>query len=284
MAPERAAAVAVDLSVSIVVFRPDLGELVGTVRSLGVAAERARETGALGRVELWLVDNGGAVAAGLEDTLATVLAPFAPWLSVQILSSHGNVGYGRGHNLAITRAGAGYHLILNPDVILEADALTEGLRYLESHAEVGLITPRVYDTTGGRQYLCKRYPSVMVLALRGFGLASLRRRFGRMLDRYEMRDLPDDAPTSPIPIASGCFMLCRRQALAAIGGFSPEYFLYFEDFDLSLRFVRQSAIAYVPAVRIRHAGGDAAAKGWAHRGMFIRSAFTFFRRHGWRLW
>jgi GT2 family glycosyltransferase len=282
MAPERAAAV--DLSASIVVFRPDLEELAGTLRSLGVAAVRAREAGALGRVELWLVDNSGAVAVGLEDALATALTPFAPWLSVQVLSSHGNVGYGRGHNLAIARAGAGYHLVLNPDVILESDALLEGLRYLESHSEVGLITPRVYGMKGGRQYLCKRYPTVMVLALRGFGPASLRRRFGRMLDRYEMRDLPDDAPTSPIPIASGCFMLCRRQALAAIGGFSPEYFLYFEDFDLSLRFARQAAIAYVPAVQIRHAGGDAAGKGWAHRGMFIRSAFTFFRRHGWRLW
>jgi hypothetical protein len=284
MATERAAAAAVDLSVSIVVFRPDLEELADTLRSLGVAAERAREAGTLGRVGLWLIDNGGAVAAGLEDTLAAALGRFASWLSVGVLSSHGNVGYGRAHNLAITRTGTAYHLVLNPDVILESDALLEGLRYLESHSEVGLITPRVYDTTGGRQYLCKRYPSVTVLALRGFGPAFLRRRFARMLDRYEMRDLPDDAPTSPIPIASGCFMLCRRQPLAAIGGFSPEYFLYFEDFDLSLRFARQAAIAYVPAVRIRHAGGEAAGKGWAHRGMFVRSAFTFFRRHGWRLW
>jgi GT2 family glycosyltransferase len=284
MGAERTTAVAVDLSVSIVVFRPDLKQLADTLRSLGVAAERAREAGALGRVELWLVDNGGALAAGLEDTLAAALGRFVPWLSVEVLSSHGNVGYGRGHNLAITRTGAGYHLVLNPDVILESDALLEGLRHLESHPEVGLVTPRVYDTTGERQYLCKRYPTVMVLALRGFGPAPLRRRFGRMLDRYEMRDLPDDGPTSPIPIASGCFMLCRRKALAAIGGFSPEYFLYFEDFDLSLRFARQAAIAYVPAVRIRHAGGDAAGKGWAHRGMFIRSALTFFRRHGWRLW
>ena len=284
MAAERTAAAEVDLSVSIVVFRPDLEKLAATLSSLGAAAERARAAGALGRIALWVIDNGGAVGAGLEDTLAAALPPFAPWLDVEVLSGHGNVGYGRGHNLAITHAGTRYHLVLNPDVVLEPDALVEGLRYLESHPEVGLITPLVHGETGARQYLCKRYPTVLVLAIRGFGTASLRRRFRGMLDRYEMRDLPDEAPTSPIPIASGCFMLCRRKPLAAIGGFSPEYFLYFEDFDLSLRFARQAAIAYVPAVRIRHAGGDAAGKGWAHRRMFIRSGVTFFRRHGWRLW
>ncbi len=283
MAAERTAGDEVDLSVSIVLFRPDLQELAATLHSLGIAAERARAAGLLERVELWLVDNGGGVGAGLEDIVAVAVARFAPWLRVEILSSHGNVGYGRGHNLAIMRSGARYHLVLNPDVTLEPDTLVEGLHYLTAHSEVGLITPRVYGATGARQYLCKRYPSVMVLGLRGFGPAFLRRWFRRMLDRYEMRDLPDDAPTSPIPIASGCFMLCRRQPLAAIGGFSPEYFLYFEDFDLSLRFAEQAAIAYVPTVRIRHAGGDAAGKGWAHRRMFIRSGVTFFRRHGWRL-
>lgn len=283
MAAERTAGDEVDLSVSIVLFRPDLQELAATLHSLGIAAERARAAGLLERVELWLVDNGGGVGAGLEDIVAVAVARFAPWLRVEILSSHGNVGYGRGHNLAIMRSGARYHLVLNPDVTLEPDTLVEGLHYLTAHSEVGLITPRAYGATGARQYLCKRYPSVMVLGLRGFGPAFLRRWFRRMLDRYEMRDLPDDAPTSPIPIASGCFMLCRRPPLAAIGGFSPEYFLYFEDFDLSLRFAEQAAIAYVPTVRIRHAGGDAAGKGWAHRRMFIRSGVTFFRRHGWRL-
>jgi hypothetical protein len=283
MAAERTAGGEIDLSVSIVVFRPDLQELATTLSSLGIAAERARAAGLVEGLELWLVDNGGGVGAGLGDVLDVALARFAPWLRVEILSSHGNVGYGRGHNLAIMRSGARHHLVLNPDVTLEPDSLVEGLRYLAAHAEVGLIAPRVYGATGARQYLCKRYPSVLVLGLRGFGPAFLRRWFRRVLDRYEMRDLPDDAPTSPIPIASGCFMLCRRQPLAAIGGFSPEYFLYFEDFDLSLRFAEHAALAYVPTVRIRHAGGDAAGKGWDHRRMFIRSGVTFFRRHGWRL-
>jgi GT2 family glycosyltransferase len=79
-------------------------------------------------------------------------------------------------------------------------------------------------------------------------------------------------------------MLCRLVPLQAVGGFSPEYFLYFEDFDLSLRFAGEGQIAYVPAVRITHTGGYAAGKGWRHRRLFLRSAMRFFGRHGWRVW
>jgi GT2 family glycosyltransferase len=273
-----------DLSVCVVTYRADLGELGAALASLRIAAERARSAGALGPMTLWLVDNGGGTdPAAIDAAVSRAVAGSAEWLRVETLRGHGNIGYGRGQNLALGRTTARYHLVLNPDVLLEPDALVAGLRYLEANVEVGMVTPRAHGATGARQYLCKRYPSAMILALRGFGPAFLRRWFRRMLDRYEMRDLPEHAPTAGIPIASGCFMLCRREPLAAIGGFSPEYFLYFEDFDLSLRFAEEAAIAYVPTVRIRHSGGDAAGKGWAHRRMFLRSGVTFFRRHGWRL-
>ncbi len=272
------------LSVSLVVYRADLAVLRATVASLGAAVDRALQAGLVERATLYLVDNGTADTAALDRTVVDALALYPDQLSLEVLRGHGNVGYGAGHNLSIALADSRYHLVLNPDVVVDGAAIVEGVRYLETHSEVAMIAPHVLDEVGARQYLCKRYPSVAILGLRGFAPDSLRRLFRRRLDHYEMRDLPDDVPYSPIPIASGCFMLCRTAALVSVGGFSPAFFLYFEDFDLSLRFAREAAIAYVPAVRIRHAGGDAAGKGWAHRGIFIRSAFTFFRRHGWRLW
>jgi GT2 family glycosyltransferase len=77
-------------------------------------------------------------------------------------------------------------------------------------------------------------------------------------------------------------MLCRTAALKAVSGFDEGYFLYFEDFDLSLRIAKIGELAYVPAMRIKHAGGHAARKGRAHIGMFVRSAMRFFNTHGWR--
>lgn len=273
-----------EFSVSVVVYRANLEELSATLLSLRAAAERARSAGLIERVGLWIVDNGENDVAALDDLLAQVTRPPADWLRVELLRGHGNVGYGRGHNLAIQRSGASYHLVLNPDVVVAPDALANGLQYLANHPRIGMVAPYVQGGDGERQYLCKRYPSILVLALRGFAPAWLRAAFRSRLERYEMRDLPESGPVAPIPIASGCFMLCRRAPLAAIGGFSPEYFLYFEDFDLSLRFAGQAEIAYVPAVRITHTGGNAAGKGWRHRRLFLRSAAAFFRRHGWRVW
>jgi GT2 family glycosyltransferase len=270
------------LSVSVVVYHSDLTLLRETLASLGAATASARANGDLGSVELTVVDNGSAYTEELDRVVASAL-PTSRDVSVSIRRGHGNVGYGRGHNLAIGPSRASYHLILNPDAILEPAALRESLRFLEVHPEVGMVAPDVHGSSGERQYLCRRYPSVLVLLLRGFAPAWLKRPFATLLDRYELRDRMDAEVLPDVPLASGCFMFARREVLAGVGGFSPDYFLYFEDYDLSMRIRRTSRIAYVSRVRIVHHGGEAAKKGRTHVRLFLASAFRFFRTHGWKL-
>jgi GT2 family glycosyltransferase len=172
---------------------------------------------------------------------------------------------------------------MNPDVELEPGALAAALRALRDDANVGLVAPDVRGTDGERQYLCKRYPSVWVLFLRGFAPERLRRRFARALDDYEMRDVMADRPFSPIPLASGCFMLVRTPLFTRMRGFDPRFFMYFEDYDLSLRLGREAQVAYVPDARIVHHGGEASRKGWRHVAWFLRSAWRFFATHGWKI-
>lgn len=272
------------LEVSIVVFHPDPADLRQGLESLRQALGKSRSADLLDQATLWLIDNGSDDPAALDRLVARAIEPQESWLDLTVLRGHGNVGYGPGHDLALARPGGAWHLVLNPDVILDPEAITEALRFLDSHPEVGLVTPHALDHSGKRQFLCKRYPSALILGLRGFAPPGLRRRFQRLLDRYEMRDLAEYQPSAGIPIASGCFMFARRNVLAAAGGFTSRYFMYFEDFDLSLRIRRTADIAYVPTVRITHGGGDAARKGWTHQRLFIRSALTFFGANGWKLW
>ena len=146
----------------------------------------------------------------------------------------------------------------------------------------GVIVPAMYRSDGTRQYVCKRYPSVLDLALRGFAPRPLRRLFRKRLDRYEMRDVIADAVVTPVPVMSGSFMMLRRKAIESTGGFDPEYFLYFEDFDWSVRLNRVTRSAYVPTVHAVHHGGGASRKGCRHIAYFTRSGWRFFNKHGWK--
>jgi GT2 family glycosyltransferase len=227
---------------------------------------------------VYLIDNGnpgeliGTPASALRDEFV-----------IELIAGHGNVGYGRGHNLAIERTRNRYHLVLNPDIELDERGLIEGLSFLDAHADTGLLTPLVRNDQGEQQFLCRRFPTVIDLFARGFLPSSLRRPFSRRIAHYEMRDVIDDRTIvwDP-PIVSGCFMLFRTEILKRLNGFDPRYFLYFEDYDLSLRTHDIARVAYVPSVSVMHHGGGAARKGLTHVKLFAGSAFKFFSRFGWK--
>ncbi|RQX84307.1 glycosyltransferase family 2 protein [Burkholderia anthina] len=268
------------LSVSIVTYHPDKQLLEQTLSSLSVACSKVHESRPDLAVNVWLIDNGGdADPSQFADTLREA------GLGTTVLTGQGNVGYGRGHNLSIDATRSRYHLVLNPDIDLDPDVLVQALDFLEAHQDIGLLAPRIGDKAGQVQYLCRRFPSLVDLFIRGFLPTACRQIFNRRLSRYEMRDLINDHDIvwDP-PIISGCFMLFRTDVLKRLGGFDPRYFLYFEDYDLSLRTHDVARVAYVPSVRVIHHGGGASRKGFAHIRMFAASAFKFYNRFGWRLW
>lgn len=274
------------LSVSIVSYDPNVPELRATLESLIAAIAVGRGNGHLGSAQLFLVDNGPLPQCKMTlQELLHDLQDKDEFDSVSLLSGHGNIGFGAGHNLALEHSKADFFLILNPDVILDRNAISEAVDFMRGCPEAGLVTPSSTGSGGHVQFLCKRYPTILDLMVRGFAPASIKRIFHKRLNRYEIHDLyTGNAPVLDIPIASGCFMFLRRHAWEDIGGFSKNYFMYFEDFDLCLRLAKTARLAYVPSVRIQHYGGDAAKKGWRHILMFARSAWTFFHTHGWRLW
>tara|TARA_R110002072_G_scaffold84388_3_gene191286 strand:+ start:2722 stop:3570 length:849 start_codon:yes stop_codon:yes gene_type:complete len=270
------------LTVSIVLHNSPLALLTGTVQSLQRAAQYAAAAGHLERVTVWLIDN--ASDAGYRAALVDEMSRWAPGdcFDVRYSPQSGNRGFGCGHNTVISDLQSEFHLVLNPDVELAEDALDQGLASLRQSASIALVSPRVTGGGGEQEFLCKRYPTVLVLLLRGFAPASVRRLFQRQLASYEMRDLCSGEVPAEVDIASGCFMLMRTSALRAVGGFDEAFFLYFEDFDLSLRLATRGRLLFDPAVKIVHHGGYAASKGRLHLQYFVRSGIRFFQRHGWR--
>ena len=268
---------AIELSASIVLYRSDLSKFESTIRHLRIAATRARIS-----LEVIIIDQSGLASYSeqvryLCNQLGNQLFKLSHFITQK------NLGYGGGHNVALEMGVGRYHLILNPDVEVHKNSLTAALACFAQHPSVALIAPIALDAQGNESYIAKRYPTVLTLFARAFLPKGMHWLVKSHLQRYEIRDLPRDPPLQEILLASGCCMLLRGSVLASVCGFDERYFMYFEDFDLTLRAASQGSTVRNSRVIINHYGGNAATKGFMHQYWFIRSAWLFFSKWGWRL-
>jgi len=271
------------LSASIVTYRSDIGLFRALAQSLICAIQKARtEFAVVADLIIVINDTHAEDTAAVECAIDALRATAPKYVCLRVVKGHGNVGYGAGQNLALETVASDYHLILNPDVLLEKDTLLEGLRYLEAHAEVAMLVPQGFDRHHKYARLSKRHPSLLVLLLRAFAVRSSDGLLGRRVARYTYAgELPSDTPKS-VTLASGCFMLCRTDTLKSVNGFDERFFLYFEDYDLSLRVKKYGAIVELPQARITHYGGHTARRDVRRVAHFVRSGVRFFNRYGWR--
>ena len=269
------------LSASIVVYNSAPELLRRTLESLYRAASVALQ-GSDDRLIIELVDNASEPAYAEQLRAIIERLPHQRQIALRLYPLARNRGFGAGHNAAMARIDSDFHLVLNPDAELDEGALLAGLRRFEANPDTVLVSPRVYSESGAQEFLCKRYPTVLVLLLRAFAPAWVQQAFARRLARYQMEDVCAAGEVVPVPLASGCCMLVRSAYLQQVGGFDERYFLYFEDFDLSLRLAAHGPLLFEPAMRIVHHGGYAARKGLAHLCYFVGSGLRFFNQHGWR--
>jgi hypothetical protein len=265
------------LSISIVTYQLEVELFHKLLESLYVSINSlASESDP---VTIKIIDNGNQ-----EQLLSDICSGFKnDKVRLEIISGLKNIGYGRAHNLGILTSNTEFHLILNPDVLLDPESLSEGISYLRNTENVCAVTPLCRDEKGDIQYLAKRYPSVLDLILRGLAPRKIQSLFGSRLSRYESREIINQDSAGKVELISGCFMLCRTDFLKKIGGFDERYFLYFEDFALSMEMQKHGALHFLPSMKIIHYGGDTAKKGLRHIVMFISSSIKFFNQYGWKL-
>ena len=272
----------ISFSAAVVCYDSPSHDLRKLFTSLFDSIEKLRHSFELSTIPIYLIDNSDENSLKIDSLKLDGERIRFLDVELKLLQGQGNVGYGSAHNLAIPKLNSHFHLLLNPDVVLEKEALITGISFLLENPKVALASPYAEDGKGDKQYLCKRYPSAFTFLIRGLFPKSLKKIFTSRLANYEMHDLSEKEPSFDILITSGCFMLLRSESLAEIGGFDERYFLYFEDFDLSLRLGKKGKLAYLPSMRIQHGGGDAGSKGLKHFKMFARSGVRFFDTYGWR--
>lgn len=184
------------------------------------------------RFEVVVVDN-----ASSDASVAFVRERF-PECQVKALES--NLGFAAGNNAGVEGATAPYLVFLNNDTEVEPGWLAELVATAERDQQVGLVTshvvymdrPGVVDSAGDGYLRC------------GGGF---KQRHGQPVDRH--------AGGREVFGACGAAFLIRRELFAALGGFDADYFMVYEDVDLSYRArLLGSRVMFAPAAGVRHAG------------------------------
>ena len=267
------------LAISVVLYGSDLNLLAEVIDSVAQACRHASRSSALTCV-LDLVNNKpDDERKGAISDLARSASTEA--IAVTVIEAEVNGGYGAGNNISIRRhEDADFHLVLNPDVLVKEDALTNALKYLASNPDVGLLIPQVRGLDGELHFLCKRHPTLLDMFVRSASSPWLNRVFARRNVQYEMRDRDYREVIKPVPYPTGCFMLFRRSVLDQIGGFDEGYFLHYEDADIGRQIAQVSQTAYVPSVVVLHKWSRDSHKSWRMRWVTIKSGLRYWRKWG----
>ena len=182
-----------------------------------------------------------------------------------LIISNKNLGMGEGNNLGIKEARAQYVFILNPDTIINSEALKILFERLSSEVGIGLIGPKLVYPDGSLQSSCSRFPIFFVPILRRTFLGEY---FKKTRDSFMMTDF-DHKTSCEVDWLMGSCLMFKKSWLLENGEiyepiFDHRYFMYFEDIDLCREIKKHGKkIVYEPrAVIIHDHARDSAKNPW----------------------
>lgn len=200
--------------------------------------------------EVWVVDNGSA-----DGSPQMVRHEFP---SARLVEPGANLGYGPAVNLVAARTQTPWIAAANADVRVRPGALAALLAAGGEFPRVGVVAPRLVHPDGATQHSVHPFPSLRFALGFNAGLPAS----GAVHGRFDFERAQD------VPWALGAFLLIRRAAFEAVGGFDEAQWMYAEDLDLGWRMARAGwRTRYEPAAVVEHveAAATTAAFGVAER-------------------
>jgi GT2 family glycosyltransferase len=190
--------------------------------------------------DIILIDNHST--DGSLEKLAT------NFKDITILKSNENLGFAGGNNIGIQYAidhGYKYTMLLNNDVEVESNFLEPLIEQLEGNSQIGAVQSLIYFHHD--RNLVWNAGSTFNAFLGICSTPDYNKKDPQHLLRLKEKK---------IDWITGCAFMVRTELLAQIGGLNHQFFIYYEDVDLSFR-IKEAGyqLAYVPKSVIYHIAG-----------------------------
>jgi len=146
---------------------------------------------------------------------------YSKYQNVECVLSKKNLGYGAGNNLGLSMVKTNYALIVNPDVILNNDAVNKFFLSIKNLEDFGIIAPISEN------------------------------------EKYNNFSIKNDKEIKEVDNVKGFAMFLNMKNLKLINFFDDNFFLYFEEIDLCRRLKENNSKIFIdPKIKVSHSGGS----------------------------
>lgn len=200
---------------------------------------------------------------------------------VNIIANAQNKGFGYGNNRGVELCKYDNILLLNPDVIALENAISKMLDRILDDKSIGIIGSKLLNEDLTLQYSCRRFLPLNKFILARTPLKNfIRKDIVEIIDsQYLMKDYDHKEEKDVDWLMGSCLML-RKKDFLDVGGFSKEYFMYFEDVDLCYKLIKtRKRVLYYPEASMIHLHEQASVKK-INKLTFIhlQSMFKFYKK------
>ncbi len=189
-----------------------------------------------------------------------------------------NIGFAKANNLGFEKilSNTRFVLFVNPDLFLPPDFVSKALTICDNDSAIGIVSGKLFGYDLKHDKPSGRIDSTGIL----------RKWYGRWYDRGqgETDTQQYDRPES-MPALCGALLFCRYQALHSLAGsvFDPDFFLYKEDIELSLRMRKFGwKLLYHPELSAYHCRGwnnERAEMAYKLRKIAAQSEILLYKKH-----
>ncbi len=171
---------------------------------------------------------------------------------IKIIKNRENRGFGAACNQGIRETFGKYVLFLNPDTELRENTILDSINFMESNSNLTVLGCKQVNNKGDVLRTCARF---ITLSNYFNKLSGLSKMFSKIFPDYHMIDWKHNI-SMEVDHVMGSYYLIRRSKLQELNMFDEDYFVYYEDIDLSYRVKKSGGIVYFNAdIEIFHEAG-----------------------------
>ena len=225
--------------------------------------------------EIILIDNHSE-----DESILKIAEEFSnnTSLSFKFIRAEKNIGFGNACNLATKHSKGELLFFLNPDTIIEENILMKVNERLEKYSlnrnqsvlGLNVSNQKLFDFSAGI------FPNYFIEFLNIFFLG----RFAEAV-YIKMKSIFSGNKILRLHWVMGSALIIGREEFLKIGGFDPNFFLYFEEMDLCKRAINNGlSVMYFADIRVDHIGSVSAKKNYYFfTKMFYKGKLLFLKKH-----